>query len=94
MEGKNWKEFAGADEHSFFFCKVSDVQRRLLVRWAGVAKNKGESCTESAKKSVFEKAGKRLGIMENAFASIGLGFTAAGAWTRRSSITFRIGTWS
>jgi hypothetical protein len=65
MEAKLWKEFDTADEHSVFFCKASEVQKRLLVRWSNTARTRAASANDTSKKNLFEASGKRLQIMES-----------------------------
>jgi hypothetical protein len=64
MEAKFWADMASADEHSVYFCKMSDVQRRLVVRWANTARTKVASSCDAETKRKFEGAAKRLQIIE------------------------------
>ena len=38
---QHWSEFARADKHSLFFSEVSEVKRRLLIRWGQHSANTG-----------------------------------------------------
>jgi hypothetical protein len=60
-----WDDFRGADDRSLFFCKSSDVQRRLVVRWTNVLRTKAASTADIELKSRYEAASKRLQIVEN-----------------------------
>jgi hypothetical protein len=64
MEANFWNEIVDADEHSVYFCKVSDVQRRLVVRWANTARTKAASCGDANLKAKYEGVAKRLQIIE------------------------------
>jgi hypothetical protein len=64
MEKTLWGDFQTADERSMFFSSSSDVQRRLLIRWAGTAKLKAASSTHHDERVVYERCTKRLQIME------------------------------
>ena len=61
-----WSDFRAADERSLFFSNSSDVQRRLLIRWAGTSKLKAASSTKHDERDVYERCTKRLQIMETA----------------------------
>ena len=76
MERILWKDCRNADEKSMFFCTNSDVQRRLLIRWAGIAKMKTTGPNQ-AENATFEGALKRIQIMESAI-------KMHRAWTHRS----------
>lgn len=66
MEKTLWKDFRSADERSLFFSNSSDVQRRLLIRWAATSKLKAAASTRADERAVFERCTKRLQIMETA----------------------------
>jgi hypothetical protein len=77
VEAKLWKEFDTADETSVFFCKSSEVQKRLLVRWSNTARTKAAAAHDPAKRDTFEASGKRLQIMES-------GIKIHRAWQKRT----------
>jgi len=63
MEQQLWIQFAEADSRSLFFSKSSDIQRRLVVRWANAARSKAAGSGPNKEK--YEAAQKRLQIIES-----------------------------
>ena len=61
-----WTSFEKAEEGSLFFTdpKVSDVQKRLVIRWANDIRSKLEACKDAEKTVLLELAAKRLNIVE------------------------------
>jgi hypothetical protein len=64
MEVTLWNDFRVATSRSLFFCTSSEVQKRLVIRWANVARAKAGSAKIGAVKLQYEAAAKRLQIME------------------------------
>lgn len=73
-----WEEFGAADARSLYFNKSSDVQRRLVIRWANTCRSKAGSASRGADKVAFEVAAKRLQVIESVI-------KMHRAWTYRST---------
>lgn len=61
---QHWSEFARADKHSLFFSEVSEVKRRLLIRWGNTARQQATSVKDPERRRVLESCTKRFQIME------------------------------
>ena len=62
---QNWEEFARATKHSLFFSDVSEVKRRLLIRWGNSARAQAASAKTPERRQALESCAKRFQIMED-----------------------------
>ena len=60
-----WTEFNVAEDGSKYFCKTSDVQGRLVVRWANTARSKGASSSDPNVKMRYDLVAKQLQVVES-----------------------------
>lgn len=65
MEQELWQEFSIADKYSTFFSEVSEVKRRLLVRWGNMARLQAASAKDPARRKMLESCAKRLQIIQD-----------------------------
>jgi len=64
METQLWSEFRIAQGRSLFFNQASDVQRRLVIRWANTLRTQAAGATKPEDRAAFEMCAKRLNIIE------------------------------
>ena len=66
---QNWSELAKADKHSLFFSEVSEVKRRLLIRWGNTARQQATSAKDPEATRVgvvYEALPNHGGVHQNA----------------------------